>query len=115
MLNLKVSFDKKSRLFGFQKELLIEAELSPANGSKVDLSSFTEALLKNVPDAVHGKRLLTGIAGAETKIEPLINLRGRAAETFAKVPFTWESIVFIGPYALLLAAIGLIESLMTLN
>jgi len=36
-------------------------------------------------------------------------------ETFAKVPFTWESIVFIGPYALILAAIGLIESLMTLN
>ena len=36
-------------------------------------------------------------------------------ETFSKVPFTWESIVFILPYALILAAIGLIESLMTLN
>jgi SulP family sulfate permease len=36
-------------------------------------------------------------------------------ETFAKVPFTWDSIVFIFPYALILAAIGLIESLMTLN
>ncbi|MBG7629990.1 MAG: SulP family inorganic anion transporter, partial [Bacteroidetes bacterium] len=36
-------------------------------------------------------------------------------ETFAKVPFTWESIKFILPYALILAAIGLIESLMTLN
>ncbi|WP_298264486.1 SulP family inorganic anion transporter [uncultured Lutibacter sp.] len=36
-------------------------------------------------------------------------------ETFSKIPFTWDSIVFIFPYALILAAIGLIESLMTLN
>ena len=36
-------------------------------------------------------------------------------DIFSKVPFTWESIKFIGPYALILAAIGLIESLMTLN
>jgi SulP family sulfate permease len=41
---------------------------------------------------------------------PTMNL-----ETFSKVPFTWESIRFILPYALILAAIGLIESLMTLN
>ncbi len=36
-------------------------------------------------------------------------------EIFSKVPFTWETLKFIGPYALILAAIGLIESLMTLN
>jgi len=36
-------------------------------------------------------------------------------ETFSKIPFTWETIKFIFPYALILAAIGLIESLMTLN
>jgi SulP family sulfate permease len=36
-------------------------------------------------------------------------------ETFQKIPFAWESIKFIFPYALILAAIGLIESLMTLN
>lgn len=36
-------------------------------------------------------------------------------ETFSKVPFTIETIKFILPYALILAAIGLIESLMTLN
>ncbi len=36
-------------------------------------------------------------------------------DIFNKVPFTFETIVFIGPYALILAAIGLIESLMTLN
>ncbi len=36
-------------------------------------------------------------------------------ELFSKVPFTWETLKFIGPYAVILAAIGLIESLMTLN
>ena len=36
-------------------------------------------------------------------------------DIFSKVPFTWETFTFIGPYALILAAIGLIESLMTLN
>jgi len=36
-------------------------------------------------------------------------------EIFSKVPFQWSTITFIFPYALILAAIGLIESLMTLN
>lgn len=36
-------------------------------------------------------------------------------DIFNKVPFTWETFKFIGPYAFILAAIGLIESLMTLN
>jgi len=36
-------------------------------------------------------------------------------ETFSKIPFNWSTIQFIFPYALILAAIGLIESLMTLN
>ena len=36
-------------------------------------------------------------------------------DLFNKVPFTWKTIQFIGPYAVILAAIGLIESLMTLN
>ncbi|MBI9079934.1 MAG: SulP family inorganic anion transporter [Pseudodesulfovibrio sp.] len=34
---------------------------------------------------------------------------------FPQVPFTWETLVFVTPYALILAAIGLIESLMTLT
>lgn len=36
-------------------------------------------------------------------------------DIFSKVPLSWETLAFIGPYALILAAIGLIESLMTLN
>ena len=36
-------------------------------------------------------------------------------DIFNKIPMNWETLTFIGPYALILAAIGLIESLMTLN
>ena len=36
-------------------------------------------------------------------------------DIFNKIPFSWETLKFIFPYALILAAIGLIESLMTLN
>ena len=34
---------------------------------------------------------------------------------FPSIPLTWETLGLIFPYALILAAIGLIESLMTLN
>ncbi len=34
---------------------------------------------------------------------------------FPNVPFTWETFIFITPYAFILSAIGLIESLMTLT
>jgi SulP family sulfate permease len=36
-------------------------------------------------------------------------------ELFQKIPLNWSTFTFIFPYALILAAIGLIESLMTLN
>ncbi len=36
-------------------------------------------------------------------------------DIFKKIPFTWETFRFIAPYSVILAAIGLIESLMTLN
>jgi len=36
-------------------------------------------------------------------------------DIFEKIPLNFETLKFIGPYALILAAIGLIESLMTLN
>ncbi len=40
---------------------------------------------------------------------------GLPSFSFPKVPFTFETLVFITPYALILSAIGLIESLMTLS
>lgn len=36
-------------------------------------------------------------------------------ELFSRIPLNWSTFTFIFPYALILAAIGLIESLMTLN
>ncbi len=36
-------------------------------------------------------------------------------DIFNKIPMNWETFRFIAPYSLILAAIGLIESLMTLN
>ncbi len=36
-------------------------------------------------------------------------------ETFSKVPLNWDTFIFILPYAVICAAVGLIESLMTLN
>jgi SulP family sulfate permease len=36
-------------------------------------------------------------------------------EMFDKIPLNWATLKLIGPYAIILAAIGLIESLMTLN
>ena len=36
-------------------------------------------------------------------------------DTFTAIPLNWDTLQFIFPYALILAAIGLIESLMTLN
>lgn len=34
---------------------------------------------------------------------------------FPKVPFTWETLTIIFPYAVIMAAVGLVESLLTLN
>ncbi len=40
---------------------------------------------------------------------------GLPSFAFPQVPLTWGTLVFVAPYALILSAIGLIESLMTLN
>ncbi|MCK0110263.1 SulP family inorganic anion transporter [Flavobacteriaceae bacterium S0825] len=56
------------------------------------------------------------VEGSGGKVEGLKGgLPEFQTDIFSKVPFNLETIVFIGPYALILAAIGLIESLMTLN
>ncbi|MBI9042167.1 SulP family inorganic anion transporter [Lutibacter sp.] len=70
----------------------------------------TIAILSNFDVATVGSFIRDGGGEGLKGGLPTLNL-----ETFAKVPFTIESIKFILPYALILAAIGLIESLMTLN
>lgn len=50
------------------------------------------------------------VAGGGTGIKA-----GLPAFALPNVPFSWTTLAFIFPYAMILAAIGLIESLMTLN
>jgi len=70
----------------------------------------TIAILSNFDVATVGSFIKDGGGEGLKGGLPMLHL-----ETFSKVPFTLESIQFIFPYALILAAIGLIESLMTLN
>ena len=74
------------------------------------LAVSTIAILSNFDLATVGSFIRDGGGEGLKGGLPTLNL-----ETFSKVPFTLESIKFILPYALILAAIGLIESLMTLN
>ncbi len=56
------------------------------------------------------------IEGSNGKVQGLKGgLPQFQSDIFYKIPFTWKTFAFIMPYAFILAAIGLIESLMTLN
>jgi sulfate permease, SulP family len=84
---------------------------------------------KKFPEALIGILLVTGIVvffkldvatvGSFIKDGGGEGLKGGLPtlhlETFSKIPLNWQTLKFILPYALILAAIGLIESLMTLN
>lgn len=70
----------------------------------------TIAILGNLEVATVGSFIRDGGGTGLQGSLPTLQL-----ETFSKVPLNWASIKFILPYALILAAIGLIESLMTLN
>ena len=73
--------------------------------------------------AIIGVSVLVAFAGIDTEtVLSFIQSNGGAGieaglPSFAipQIPFTLETLIFIAPYALILAAIGLIESLMTLN
>ena len=102
----------------------------------VGLVSLTMAIMfglpkltKKLPEALLAILVVSGIAifgdldvatvGSFIKDGGGEGLKGGLPEfqfdIFNKVPFNLETFLFIGPYALILAAIGLIESLMTLN
>ncbi|GGG89241.1 sodium-independent anion transporter [Polaribacter pacificus] len=84
---------------------------------------------KKLPEALIGILVVTGIVifsnldvatvGSFIKDGGGDGLKGGLPslhlETFSKIPMNLETLKFIFPYALILAAIGLIESLMTLN
>ena len=84
---------------------------------------------KKLPEALIGILVVTGIVifsnidvatvGSFIKDGGGEGLKGGLPslhlETFSKIPMNFATLKFIFPYALILAAIGLIESLMTLN
>jgi SulP family sulfate permease len=75
---------------------------------------------KAVPSALAGivvVSLLVIFAGIDTKtVGDMASIEGGLPQFhIPSVPFTWETLRIIFPYSLILAAIGLIESLLTLN
>ena len=90
---------------------------------------FLPKITKKIPEALLAILVVSGIAifadldvatvGSFIKDGGGEGLKGGLPsiqfDIFNKVPFTFESLKFILPYVLILAAIGLIESLMTLN
>ena len=80
---------------------------------------FLPKLTKAVPSSLAAILLVTGLAflGFNTQVVgDLASVQGSLPKLhLPDVAFNLETLVFIGPYACILAAIGLIESLMTLQ
>jgi SulP family sulfate permease len=74
------------------------------------LAVSTIAILSKFDVATVGSFIRDGGGDGLKGSLPTIHL-----ETFSKIPLNLETLKFIFPYALILAAVGLIESLMTLN
>lgn len=77
-------------------------------------------LTKAVPSTLAGivvVSLLVIYAGIDTKtVGDMASIEGGLPQFhLPAVPFTWETLRIVFPYSLILAAIGLIESLLTLN
>ena len=77
-------------------------------------------LTKIVPSALAGIVVVSALvifSGIDTKtVGDMASIKGGLPQFHLPlVPFTWETLQIIFPYSLILAAIGLIESLLTLN
>ncbi|MDP2430576.1 MAG: SulP family inorganic anion transporter [Pseudomonadota bacterium] len=77
-------------------------------------------LTKSVPSTLAGIVAVSALvifAGIDTKtVGDMASIEGGLPQFhIADVPFTWETLQIVFPYSLILAAIGLIESLLTLN
>ena len=78
------------------------------------------ALTKAIPSALAGivvVSLLVIFGGVDTKtVGDMASIEGGLPQFhLPAVPLTWETLAIVFPYSLILAAIGLIESLLTLN
>ncbi|WP_281647039.1 SulP family inorganic anion transporter [Parendozoicomonas sp. Alg238-R29] len=81
---------------------------------------FLPKLTTAIPSSLAAILVVTGLVlglGLDTKsVGDVAGIAGGLPEfSIPSVPFTWETLVIIFPYSLILAAIGIIESLLTLR
>jgi SulP family sulfate permease len=79
----------------------------------VVVSAIAIIILPNFDISTVASFITEGSQGARTGLEG--GLPTFQSETFTLIPLNWDTLKLIFPYALILAAVGLIESLMTLN
>jgi|UniRef100_UPI00404A7D8E sulfate permease, SulP family len=80
---------------------------------------FLPKLTKAIPSSLAAILVVTGVVMAGVNTQTVGDLSSVAGgfplPHMPRVPFTWATLTFIFPYAVILAAVGLIESLMTVQ
>ncbi len=80
---------------------------------------FLPKLTKAIPSSLVAILVVTGVVMAGINTQTVGDLSSVAGgfplPHMPRVPYTWDTLVFIFPYASILAAVGLIESLMTVQ
>jgi len=80
---------------------------------------FLPKFTKAIPSSLAAILLVTGVVMLGVNTQTVGDLSSVAGgfpmPHLPHVPFTWDTLVFIFPYAVILAAVGLIESLMTVQ
>jgi SulP family sulfate permease len=80
------------------------------------LPKLTKAIPSSLAAIVTVTLVVIGLELESRSVGDLASIAGSLPEFhIPMVPFTWDTLVIIFPYAVILAAIGLIESLLTLN
>ncbi|MBP83200.1 MAG: sodium-independent anion transporter [Verrucomicrobiales bacterium] len=84
------------------------------------ISFFLPKLTTNVPASLIGivvVSLIVILGGVDTlTVSNMASIKGGLPELVNfTIPFNWDTLVFIAPFSVILAAVGLIESLMTLT
>ncbi|MCF7687669.1 MAG: SulP family inorganic anion transporter [Cephaloticoccus sp.] len=80
---------------------------------------YLPKLTKVIPSSLAAILIITGVVMAGVNTQTVGDLSSVAGgfplPHLPRVPFTWDTLNFIFPYAVILAAVGLIESLMTVQ
>ena len=90
----------------------------PLVAAGVLIMVFTPKLTKVIPAPLVSIVILTAVVVAFDISVPTVGDKGELPRSLPElfipnVPFTWETLTIIGPYALAMALVGLMESLMT--